>query len=162
MGRTKIVSPLGVKATPKAVPATPHPAPVWSSPDRESGIGDHHYCDAACPSLLVATAYIFISALLPPTHFPMQFKSPEKTILTDLAHCPCPCLDGDFRPGCHRSQWLHLDGLHQQDRFLPLISSAVAKHVADCMVPSWSLLCRKSLQTTPSRCCGHGWGPVYG
>lgn len=93
---------------------------------------------------------------------PYAVQIPRKTTLTDPAHCPCPCLDGDFRPGCHRSRWLHLDGLRQRDRFLPLTSSAVAKHVAGCVVPSWSLLCKKSLQTTTSRCCGHRGGPVYG
>lgn len=65
-----------------------------------------------------------------------------------------PCSDRDSRPGCHRRQWLHIDGLPHWDVFLPLISSAVAKHVAGHMVPLWSLVYKKSLQTTLSRCLG--------
>lgn len=155
-----IVSPLNVKARPRAVPATP--------PSGHLMTGDQEYVITITTvqlSLLVLCllpvfSLHFTSTLQPPTHSPMQFKSPGKITLTDPAQCPCPCLDGDFRPGL---QWMHLDGLPQWDMFLQtLTSSAVAEHVAAHVVPPWSLICETSAQATLSRCCGHGWGPVYG
>lgn len=127
-----IVSPLDVKATPRAVPATPLSGHLMTE-DQE------YVITVTMIQLALLVSFLLpVFSLLPCSHLyplPYAVQIPRKTTLTDPAHCPCPCLDGDFRPGSHRSQWLHLDGLPKWDRFLPLITSAVAKHVAAHVVP---------------------------
>lgn len=96
-----------------------HPSTHTVSSSHDRGIRNtyHLYYDSACLSLLMSAVCVFSSTLQP---LPMQSKSPEKQL----------------GPGHHRrSQWLHIDGSPQWDKFLPLISSAVGKHVAGHMVP---------------------------
>lgn len=75
-------------------------------------------------SALHPTAQVLVSAV----------QIPRKTTSISLADCHCPSFDTAFRPGHLRNHWLHIDGLPLWDKFLPPISSAVARHVTGCMV----------------------------